>query len=59
MPNPQKLLFIAIVSYLSFKTVEVPWAFIYEMSQGLIEASERANSIALAAPSPKGAGAVR
>ena len=50
--------FIAIVSYLSFKTVEVPCAFMYEISEGLIEASCRAKFIALG-HLPKGAEAVR
>ena len=47
---------IAIVSYLSLSGVEVPWAFIYDTSFFNTFAWLRAFFMALAPPSPPGAG---
>ena len=50
--------FIAIVSHLSLSGVDVPCALIYVISSGSIFASLMAATIALAPPSPSGAGEV-
>jgi hypothetical protein len=49
---------IAAVSVESLAKVEVPWALIYPMSEGVSPASSSAFTIARAAPLPPGRGKV-